>query len=142
MGLLGRVFNGGDTVKGALEGAGTLAKDLRAAITGENPELAAKAMELEAKLQEAQVDLNKTEAGSSSVFVAGWRPALGWTFAAIVALHYLVRPIAEWALRIFMPEVLPLPLFNLADIWPVLIGLLGLGTMRTAEKFGGVQDKH
>lgn len=141
------LFSGGDTIKGTLEGAGTLAKDLRSAITGDispekKAEIEAKAMEIEAALQTAQVELNKAEAQSGSLFVAGWRPFLGWVFGAIIALHYLIKPIAEWVMQAAAPHLLPLPTFDLTAIWPVLIGMLGFGGMRTVEKMRNVQGKH
>nr|BDD43796.1 hypothetical protein 15 [Spirochaetaceae bacterium] len=147
MGFLSGLFSGGDTIKGTLEGAGSLAKDLRSAITGDispekKAEIEAKAQEIEASLQKAQVELNMAEAQSGNVFVAGWRPFLGWVFGVIIALHYLALPIAEWTLSIFAPTVLPLPAFDLTDIWPVLIGMLGFGGLRTYEKARGVHGRH
>lgn len=147
MGWLGNLFNGGDTVKGALEGAGSFARDMRSAITGDidpekRAELEARAAEMEAALNQAQVELNQAEASSGSLFVAGWRPFLGWVFGSIIALHYLVKPIAEWIMQIAAPEYLPLPTFDLGDIWPVLIGMLGFGGMRTVEKMRNVQNRH
>lgn len=150
MGFLGRLFGaagGGDVVKGTLEGAGTLAKDLRSAITGDissekKAELQLKAQEIESTLQKAQVELNQAEAKSGSLFVAGWRPALGWSFVIIVFLHYGILPIVEWGLSAWAPDLLPLPQFDLSAIWPVLIGMLGFGGMRTYEKAKGVEGRH
>lgn len=150
MGFLGRLFGsagGGDVVKGTLEGAGTLAKDLRSAITGDlsaekKAEIEMKAQEIEARLQTAQVELNKTEAKSASLFVAGWRPALGWVFVFVIGMHYALLPVVEWAVATWAPEVLPLPDFDLSEIWPVLIGMLGFGGLRTFEKARGVEGRH
>ncbi len=147
MGFLSGIFSGGDTVKGALEGAGSLAKDLRSAVTGDispekKAEIEAKAMEIEASLQNAQVQLNKAEAQSGNMFIAGWRPALGWSFVGIITLHYGALPIAEWGLAMWYPEALPLPVFDLEAIWPVLIGMLGFGGLRTLEKARGVEGRH
>lgn len=148
MGFLSGLFKGGgDTIRGTMEGAGTLAKDLRTAFTGEIPaerraEFEIKAQELDSAIQQAQAAINEAEAQSSKMFVAGWRPFLGWVFGGIIALHFAVLPIAEWAIAMINPALLPLPDFDLSDIWPVLIGMLGLGTMRTAEKFRGVEGRH
>lgn len=147
MGFFSKIFNGGDTVKGALEGAGSFARDMRSAITGDidperKAELEARAQEIEAAAARAQAELNKAEAQSGSLFVAGWRPFLGWVFGVIIALHYLVKPIAEWVLRVVEPEMLPLPAFDLGDIWPVLIGMLGFGGLRTIEKAKGIHHRH
>lgn len=148
MGVLSGIFSGGDTIKGALEGAGGLARDIRTAVTGDaDPEKLAeieqRAQDLEAQAAQAQVELNKAEASSGSLFVAGWRPALGWTFAAIVGLHYLARPVAEWILQAAgHTDLLPLPSFDLTAIWPVLVGMLGFGGLRTVEKIRNVHGRH
>lgn len=80
----------------------------------------------------AQTDINKIEAGSSSVFVAGWRPALGWICAFAMAYQYLMRPF----FTAFYPE-LAFPGLD-DNLWQLLLGMLGLGGLRTFEKTQGV----
>jgi hypothetical protein len=133
MGLFGRLFNGGDTLRGALDGAGSLAGDIRDAITGEEAKL--KARQLEQQLQLAQIELNKAEAESGSLFVAGWRPALGWTGALAVFYQFLFRPIAS-GLGLDMPHI------DASALWPLMFGLLGFGAYRTVEKANGTQGRH
>ena len=82
MGIADIKIDGG-IIKETLTGIGQFARDLRTAITGKvDPETEAKIQarlaELEAAAQNAQVEVNKIEAGHSSVFVAGWRPFIGW----------------------------------------------------------------
>ncbi len=77
MGFIAEIFSG--TSKGALEGVGTLAKDLRSAITGEiNPETKAnieqKILEIESAAKLAQLKINETEARTGSLFIGGWGP--------------------------------------------------------------------
>lgn len=135
MGLLKGLFSGGDTIKGALEGAGSLAKDVREAITGENPELIAKAQEVEAQIMTAQAEINKIEAASPDWFSRAWRPALAWVGVLGFAFHYLAFP--------FLSVKIPaLPDIAVDELYPLLIALLGLGVYRTTEKIKGVQDKH
>jgi len=148
MGFLANLFSGGraaEVVTATAEGVGGLAKDIRTAITGIDPDHAAEleklALEADRLAMQAQADINKAEAGHSSLFVAGWRPALGWLFGMVLGLHYLVRPIADWILRAAGSTV-ELPQFDLSAIWPVLIGMLGLGLYRTVEKAQGVQGHH
>jgi hypothetical protein len=84
-----------------------------------------------------QLEINKVEAANSSVFVAGWRPAIGWVCALALFYQYLVRPIAQGA---FAAAGHPLPpLVGLDDnLWQLLLGMLGLGGLRTYEKVQGV----
>jgi hypothetical protein len=85
---------------------------------------------------QGQLDTNKAEAASASVFVAGWRPAIGWVCAAALAFQYLGRPIVSAALGA-SGHVVVIP--GLDDsLWQLLLGMLGLGALRTAEKVRGV----
>lgn len=79
MGILSKIFSGGDTVKGTLEGAGELAKDIRTAITGEIPaekraEIESKLFEIEAKVKESQASIVIAEANGQSWLQRNWRP--------------------------------------------------------------------
>lgn len=128
-----------------LGGAGKLAKDIRTAVTGKDPEkmaeLALKAQEIEAALQTAQTEVNKVEASSASAFVAGWRPAVGWLCAAGLGYAIILKPFAEFIARILgyngaFPEI------NGEILDTTLWGMLGLGVMRSAEKITGAAGKH
>jgi len=79
----------------------------------------------------AQVELNKIGAAHRSVFVAGWRPAIGWVCAIGLAFAFLVNPILQWAVSKPGPE---LPLDIMMEL---VIGMLGLAGLRTAEKLAG-----
>ena len=83
----------------------------------------------------AQTDVNKVEAASSSVFVSGWRPAIGWVCALAMGYQYLLRPF----LVAFNP-VLAFPGLD-DNLWQLLAGMLGLGGLRTFEKVNGVASK-
>ena len=83
----------------------------------------------------AQTDVNKVEAASGSVFVAGWRPAIGWVCALAMCYQYLLRPF----LVAFNP-VLAFPGLD-DNLWQLLAGMLGLGGLRTFEKLNGVASK-
>lgn len=141
MGLFDWLTGGtSDVVKGTLEGAGAFARDIRSAITGEidpekRAELIARAEELEHAARESQTEVNKQESKHASVFVAGWRPAIGWTGALALFYQYLFRPIAVGFGGEF-PEI------QADALYPIILGMLGLGAYRTVEKTRGVQDKH
>jgi len=79
----------------------------------------------------AQVELNKIGAAHRSIFVAGWRPAVGWVCAVGLAFAFLVNPILQWAVGKPGPE---LPLDIMMEL---VIGMLGLAGLRTAEKLTG-----
>lgn len=95
-----------------------------------------------AAVTSAQSDINKVEAGSTSLFVAGWRPAVGWVCAAALTFQYLVRPLLMSGLSI--AHYTPMPTLPGLDdnLWQLLFGLLGMGTLRTVEKFKGVAGNH
>lgn len=83
---------------------------------------------------QGQLEINKIEAASSSMFVAGWRPFIGWVCGAAFAWAYLVGPMAAWTLRVAGAEVPPLPEVDMANFSPVMTLLLGFGAYRTYEK--------
>jgi len=92
----------------------------------------------ELQLMLEQVEVNKVEAAHPSIFVAGWRSSIGWICALIFGYHYLVHPIILTIAALNGVEVTNLPVFDLGAMMPVLGGLLGLGGLRTFEKYKGV----
>jgi hypothetical protein len=88
-------------------------------------------------LVQGQMDVNKVEAANPSVFVSGWRPAIGWVCATALAYQYLGRPIVTFGLA-FTGAVIPaMPALD-STLWELLFGMLGLGGLRTFEKVRGV----
>ena len=90
-----------------------------------------------AKAEADQRDINRTEAQHASIFVSGWRPAIGWVCAAALGFQYLLRPLLSWAGGVWWPELPPLPGLD-ANLWELMFGMLGLGSLRTFEKSKGV----
>jgi len=86
---------------------------------------------------QAQTEVNKVEASSSSLFVSGWRPFIGWTCGTAFAYHYVLQPFLLFMFALF-DKAIVLPVFSMESLLTVLLGLLGLGGMRTYEKFKGV----
>jgi hypothetical protein len=85
----------------------------------------------------AQVELNKIEAGHRSIFVAGWRPFIGWVCGFALLWHFILFDLLTWITVNFFPHVTNIPeLTGTETLVTVLLSLLGLGAMRTAEKFG------
>ena len=87
-----------------------------------------------AKIDLAQLDINKTEAAHRSIFVAGWRPFIGWTCGVALAWTYVMTPILNFILA-QTGHLMELPAMDMSQMMPVLMGMLGLGGLRTFEKF-------
>ena len=88
----------------------------------------------------AQMEVNKAEASSSSIFVSGWRPAVGWCCVFAMAGNFIVTPFANFALGLAGMSI-TIPLVPLDTMMPVLLGILGLGGLRTYEKSIGAHRK-
>ena len=85
----------------------------------------------------AQTDINRVEAASSSIFVAGWRPFIGWTCGAAFAYKFVLAPALAFGLAAFGHPI-ELPVLDFTEMSTVLLGMLGIGGMRTFEKIKGV----
>lgn len=121
--LLVGLLKGGDNRKSV---AGNLAWEIREAIKGK---------ELDPnELISIQTKINEIEAGHRTVFVAGWRPFIGWVCGVALAYNFVIRDLFIWALR---PQDVP-PALQMEHLMTVLLGMLGLGGLRTYEK---IKDK-
>lgn len=107
-------------------------------------ELALKLAENETELvklfaaqDQGQIEINKEEAKSNSLFVVGWRPAVGWICATGCAWAFILKPILDWGIAV-SGRAVTLPVFQTGELMSLLLGLLGMGTLRTYEKFKGV----
>ena len=142
MGWLSTLIGGGDQFAKPVEAVGNVLDKL---FTSDDERLDKQALltKLAQQPNLAQVELNKVEAGHRSVFVAGWRPAIGWVCAAglffffvpqyAVATFVWIKTIASsgWAT--------PLPPYpaDVGGLLELVLALLGLGTLRTVEKMAG-----
>lgn len=140
---------------GLLDGISKVINSIR----GKSPEDAAKLQELASKYQsdvlaaeleqsklavqqqQMQADIDKQEAASPSMFVAGWRPFVGWICGAALGFQFLVSPLLVWIGGMFNYATQP-PKLDLSDLLTVLLGMLGLGYMRTQEKISGINSGH
>ncbi len=82
----------------------------------------------------AQVEVNKMEAQHRSLFVAGWRPFIGWTCGIALAYHFVLNPLILFGVSWAGVEIPALPEFDMSSLMTVLMGMLGLGGLRTFEK--------
>jgi hypothetical protein len=155
--LINGITIDGSLIKDTLSGVGGFFKDIRSAITGKiDPEKEAainmQMAELETKVDSAQTDINKIEAASSSVFVAGWRPYIGWICGTALGVYYIPQALIGavlWLIQCISvmyaaPDISKVTLpaypvvFDVAQIIGLVLSLLGMGAIRMSEKIKGV----
>lgn len=88
--------------------------------------------------QQGQVEINKLEAQNSQIFVAGWRPFIGWVCGAALLYTYVLSPFIAWGLVLWAPSA-PLPVVPTDNLFELVLAMLGLGGLRTFEKVKGVR---
>lgn len=89
---------------------------------------------------QGQIDTNKVEAANPSIFVSGARPFIMWVCGVGCAWNWIGLPIMKAALAIYGHPIVLSPA-DISEMLPVLMGMLGLGTLRTVEKLNGVAAK-
>lgn len=155
MGFFSKLFGlggaaAGEGIKKTAEGISSLAIGLRSAFTGEispdkKAELEARMLELSNEAMKMQTEINLAEAKSSSLFVAGWRPFIGWVCGVGLACFFIPQYLfatylwvrASWAAQAIQPY--PVSAEGLLNL---VIALLGLGAYRLVEKINKVQGNH
>jgi len=85
-----------------------------------------------------QLEINKAEAQHRSIFVAGWRPFLGWCLSFAMLWHFMIAPSIIFAAGMAGMTLPELPVFDMDSLMTVLLGMLGLGGLRTFEKTKGL----
>ena len=96
-------------------------------------------LEAEVQLATAQLEVNKVEAASPSVFKGGWRPATGWVCVLGLFYQFLGQPLLTWGSNTW--GYLPPPALDTADLLTILMGMLGLGAYRSYERINGAIPK-
>lgn len=130
-----------------ISGVGKVASDL---ITTDEERLKIALQEkvIEADLIKGQLDINKTEAQHPSVFVAGWRPFIGWIGGLAMAYQFLLYPLMTWgwtllkAKNIVPPTLDPPPVLAANELWVILSGMLGIAGLRSFDKVKGTDTQH
>lgn len=160
MSWVSEIFAGGTA--GVLQGAGSFAKDIREAITGKTitdpgvmAEIALKAEQLKLAAEQAQLNytvemskaqtaINQVEAANTSLFVSGWRPAVGWCCVLGLAYVFLLKPLLPWTVGVISAiighptAIAAMPEVPMGDLIVLLGGMLGLGVMRSVDKYNRV----
>jgi len=100
---------------------------------------AAEAAQLAAQVAivQGQLDTNKAEASNPSAFTSGWRPFIGWVCGMALMFQYIARPLLMWYGTVAGHQWPPLPGID-DNLWQLMLGMLGLGGLRTFEKTKGV----
>lgn len=126
-----------------IESVGKVAGDL-VTTEKERRELDLREKEIDQRTELAQIEVNKVEAAHASVFVSGWRPAVGWVGVAALAYQFLLYPLLTWvwawtqAVGALPAGMQPPPVLEADALWVILSGVLGIAGMRSFEKSRGV----
>lgn len=100
-------------------------------------------MQVAGELQQivGQLDVDKTEAASNSIFVAGWRPFIGWVCGSALAYQYILSPIGQWLAALFGHPVAA-PSLDIGQLMTLLLSMLGMGVLRSYDKAQGNGNGH
>lgn len=88
-----------------------------------------------------QLDVDKTEAASNSIFVAGWRPFIGWVCGSALGYQYILSPIGQWISALFGHPVAA-PVLDIGQLMTLLLSMLGMGVLRSYDKAQGTGNGH
>lgn len=142
MNFLSTLFNGGNTVKAIGDTVDNLFTSDEERLEKQNELLKANREfdylenKLIAEQNTAQAEVNKTEASHTSLFVAGWRPAIGWVGALALFYQFILYPLLCW-----IPGIETPPTPNSDALYPLIMGMLGIGTLRSFDKLKGTDTK-
>ncbi|MDG4603642.1 MAG: 3TM-type holin [Defluviicoccus sp.] len=122
----------GGTIQGVVEGVGEVLDRLFTS-DEERAKLALARLEIERLPALKQIEVNLAEAAHPSVFVAGWRPAIGWVCALALVWAFLLQPMATWAISTFALG-LTVPAIVSDHLFELVLAMLGMAGLRTFEK--------
>ena len=123
---------------------GSLFTGIREAITGKKiidpnkkAEILYKLKLLEHETLKGQMAVNKVEATHNSIFVAGWRPFIGWVGGLSIAYNYIAQPIIFTFLKANAIHI-TMPVLDIGTLMTLVTGMLGFGALRSFDKKNGV----
>lgn len=125
-----------------IEGVGKVADDLFTS-DEERLKIALQEKNIEADLVKGQLEIDKVEAQHTSVFVAGWRPFIGWVGGFALAYQFILYPLMVWGWSLlqshnWVPATLqPPPVLPADQLWVILSGMLGIAGLRSFDKYKG-----
>jgi hypothetical protein len=141
MSFLSALFSGGDSIKAIGDTVDNLFTSDEERIEKKNEMLKSnrefdfQENKLIAEQNIAQTEVNKVEAASSSLFVAGWRPAIGWVGAISLFYQFIGYPLMLWL------PIDPPPQIDSSQLYPIIMGMLGIAGMRSYDKAKGTDTK-
>jgi hypothetical protein len=141
MSFLSTLFSGGDSIKAIGDTVDNLFTSDEERIEKKNEMLKSnrefdfQENKLIAAQNIAQTEVNKVEAASSSLFVAGWRPAIGWVGAIALFYQFIAYPLLLWL------PIDPPPQIDSSQLYPIIMGMLGIAGMRSYDKAKGTDTK-
>jgi hypothetical protein len=125
-----------------IEGVGKVSDDLFTS-DEERLKIALQEKSIEADLVKGQLEVDKAEAQNASVFVAGWRPFIGWVGGIALAYQFILYPLMVWCWALikahgWVPATLePPPVLPAEQLWVILSGMLGIAGLRSFDKLKG-----
>lgn len=127
----------GDTIASPITAIGNVLDKL---CTSDEEKMAAEAVmeKIRQKPDTLQTEINKLEAQHRSIFVAGWRPFVGWICGMALAWRFLGHELVSWVCSVWVPDVIPPVLSGTGDLITVLLAILGMSGLRTFEKREGI----
>lgn len=133
-------------ISGIISGVGGIIDDL-VTTDEERLKIALQDRQIEAGLMREQTKTNQAEARHSSIFVAGWRPFIGWVGGFGLLYQFVVYPLLTWGWSFFVAQgwiprgmAVP-PVLDFAELMPLILGMLGVGTMRSYDKAKGTDTR-
>lgn len=142
--IIGDIIGGVIDKAGSIIGKAVVDKDKQAQLQADLERLKIEEVDKAAqRIQNqmiAQIDVNKVEAASSSMFVAGWRPAIGWVGAIGLGYSFVFEPFFSWAATVIWKYTGAFPALDTGTLMILITGMLGFGGLRTYEKTQGVAD--
>ncbi len=116
-----------DTIAGALGGLGNVLDEV---ITTKEEKA-----KVDIAFNKLQTDINNAESQNANIFVSGWRPFVGWVCGSGVAFNYILRPVMNYVIILINQEgITPMESLSMAEMLPILTGMLGFGALRSYEK--------
>jgi len=127
-------------IGGIISGVGKIADNFHTS-DKERLELALAEKQLDASLVLGQQQINQIAAKHKSVWVAGWRPAIGWVGALGLLYQFMIYPLLMWAFAAFAPELTPPPNVDTSQLYPLITAMLGIAGMRSFDKVKNVSTE-
>lgn len=133
-------------ISGIISGVGGIIDDL-VTTDEERLKIALQDRQIEAGLMREQTKTNQAEARHSSIFVAGWRPFIGWVGGFGLLYQFVVYPLLTWGWSFFVAQgwipqgMTAPPVLDFAELMPLILGMLGVGTMRSYDKAKGTDTR-